>query len=491
VLKQKDDILRTLIEKAVAKGRSLQSTQTHFVHYFYHSSDEKIAQTIPTVENAYFILALMRTKTIENIKEAKELLGKLLSFASEDNFPTYLHEFPECKDRYLGVRLLPIFYWILKDFHSILGKELQERLVEAAKKLALFLMHIFDVKQPPYHLALKGAATWIALGNWLTHPPFIDFGQTLLEQLKNQESPKAWGDPHYLAEILASLQMIYPDVANSPWKFFWEYCNTTWHAGTACYVGPPRKVFQAGLQPEVGLYDLYLAYFTGHIPSRQSDGYPYELLSPLIQPFANSFESSAPSATEKGMLDQQSWFLEKKPEYTYCFLENDPQLDPSHYNGYHFFRLLWGTPTCVHSFVCQKNKAITEISCNAAQKRIELNFLLEGEATEEQGDLDGELLFFVDLLGGKVLVDGVPATTFTFANKLTLSSSSLSLTIKFEQENSEDVFFGHIHRGNRPAQLLNKGQNRFEAYDMKIFIRPIRRAPKCRLKAIIELEMPS
>lgn len=486
-----EDTLRLLIEKAVLKGRSLQSPQTHFLHYFHHSLDEKIAQTIPTVENAYFILALMRTKTVEQIKEAKELLGKLLSFASEGNFPTYLHEYPECKDRYLGVHLLPIFYWILKDFQTILGKELHERLLEASKKLAASLIPIFEAKQPPYHLALKGAATWIAFGNLLKHDIFLDYGQSLLEQLKQLGMTKAWGNPHYLAEILASLQMIYTDLAASPWAFFWEYCQNTWHAATACYTGPSRKVFQAGFQPEIGLYDLYFAYFTGHLPARQGDGYPYELLSVFIQPHAFSLQPSALAISEKGRLDQQNWLMEKKPEYAYCFLENDPGLDPSHYNGYHFFRLLWGSPSFTHSFVCQKNKALTEVSCVADQQHIELSFLLEGEAIQDQGDLDGELMFFVDLMGGKVLVDGIPATTFTLANQLTLSSPSLSLTIKFVQENSEDVFFGHIHRGNRPAQILNKGLNRFEAYDLKIFIRPIKRTSRCRLKTIIHIETHS
>ncbi|MBS4168925.1 hypothetical protein [Parachlamydia sp. AcF125] len=482
-----EESLRYLNEQAVAKGKALQSPQTGFVHYFYHAQ-ETAHHTIPLVENGYFILALMRTKTIEQIKEAKELLDKILLFQNQSgNFPIYLHEYPSCKDRFLGAHLLPIFYWILKDFHIILGQELKDRLIKATTSLALYALAAHEEKPGPYHLSLKCAAAWIALGEWLELPRLQTAGHQLLETFRMKGITVAWGDPHCLGEILASLQMIYSEIAVSPWDFFWHYLSDTWHSPTGCYTGPARKVFQAGFQPQGSLYDLYLGYFEKTFPHRQTDGYPYELLASLIQPSKDPFIPTSPLA-KKGQALQEQWTLVKEEVYTYCFLENDKALDPSQYKGYHLFRLLWGTPSEVHSFVYQKSKSLTEIRCTAQKEHVELDLLLEGPAPQENGELEGEVNFFVDLHEGcRIFVDNIPATTFQLNDTLQLKSPLLSFSIQFQLTEGEAVFFGHILRGNRPAQILNKGEQRYEAYDWQIAIRTIKRSEKCRLKVLIDI----
>ncbi|EFB42522.1 hypothetical protein [Parachlamydia acanthamoebae] len=483
----KEESLRYLIEQAVARGRSLQSPQTGFVHYFYHAQ-EAMHQTIPIVENGYFILALMRTKTIENIKEAKELLDRILIFQNQSgNFPIYLHEFPNCKDRYLGAHLLPIFYWMLKDFHTILGQDLKNRLIESTTALALYTLVAHEEKPGPYHLSLKCAAAWIALGEWLNLPHLEDAGNQLLETLRLKGITQAWGDPHYLGEILASLQMVYPEIASSPWDFLWHYILETWHSSTACYTGPARRVYQAEFQPQGSLYDLYLGYFETHFSQRQTDGYPYELLASLIQPSEDVFIPTS-HLTKNGLFHQQHWMMVKEENYTYCFLEKDKALDPSQHKGYHLFRLLWGAPSHVHSFVFQETKSLADIVCIAQKEHVELDLILEGPPPEDNGDLEGEINFFVDLHEGlKVLVDNVPATTFQIENTLQLKSPLLSLSIQFQLMEGEGSFFGHLLRGNRPAQILNKGAQRYEAYDSQIAIRTIKRSEKCRIKVLIDI----
>ena len=118
---------RKLVELALAAGRRRQSKQTGFVHHCYENRDAE-KETVPLYENAAFALALFRSKLAENVQEAKILLGKLLSFEAGGNFPVYLHEYPLCRDLYLGSKLKKIFCWIAAEFGSILGQELKDAL---------------------------------------------------------------------------------------------------------------------------------------------------------------------------------------------------------------------------------------------------------------------------------------------------------------------------------------------------------------------------
>lgn len=115
---------RRLIELALAAGRRRQSKQTGFIHHCHENRDSE-KETIPVYENAAFALALFRSKSAENIQEAKTLLAKLLSFEVGGNFPVYLHEYPHCRDLYLGAKLKKIFQWIAADFSAVLGPELK------------------------------------------------------------------------------------------------------------------------------------------------------------------------------------------------------------------------------------------------------------------------------------------------------------------------------------------------------------------------------
>ncbi len=114
----KSETIRRFIEWAMAAGRSFQSSQTGFIHYYYELPQCSNHQTIPIYENTLFALALLRSRQIENIKEAQNLLKRLLVFQhnhfdpSCGNLPVYLHEFPFCRDFSMGIQLLaPLLFY--------------------------------------------------------------------------------------------------------------------------------------------------------------------------------------------------------------------------------------------------------------------------------------------------------------------------------------------------------------------------------------------
>lgn len=115
------------VELALKAGRKRQSEMTRFVHYC-SEHPEKSSETIPIYENFCFALALLRSRIAENILEAKALLEKLLAFQINSEFPVYLHEYPVCRYAGLKSKLYPVIFFILRDFHAILGEKLREQL---------------------------------------------------------------------------------------------------------------------------------------------------------------------------------------------------------------------------------------------------------------------------------------------------------------------------------------------------------------------------
>ena len=108
------------VELALKAGRKRQSPITGYIH---HPSRE----TIPVYENFCFALALLRSKTAENVLEAKALLERLFTFRVKGQFPHYLHEYPECR---FQQKLHPVVTFILKEFQPILGGQLKAELQE-------------------------------------------------------------------------------------------------------------------------------------------------------------------------------------------------------------------------------------------------------------------------------------------------------------------------------------------------------------------------
>jgi hypothetical protein len=107
-LKNTPDQKRFLLELALTCGRSLQKKETGFVH-------SASGTTISFYDNLCFVLTLLKTRTVENILEARALLEKLLAF---DTFPVQLHEYPHARDRSHPIRLLVPLILIDREFST-------------------------------------------------------------------------------------------------------------------------------------------------------------------------------------------------------------------------------------------------------------------------------------------------------------------------------------------------------------------------------------
>jgi hypothetical protein len=211
-----------IVDLAVQAGRKRQSPQTGYVHYCYEGVDRH--DTIPILENFFFALALLRTRIAENVLEGKALLEKLLAFQAEGNFPVYLHEYPHCRDKKMGRRIYPALYWILNDFHSVLG-ELKPRLETVLEKL----------EQPVVPETLQ--------------------------------SPEAWAE--FL--IVSQIKKIDPRPAFKQWD-----------PSAFAYAGPQKQ--ERG-EPALTLYDLFMGQATGAFSKRALNDHPAHLKAAVVHPF--------------------------------------------------------------------------------------------------------------------------------------------------------------------------------------------------------------
>lgn len=177
-----------MIDLALAAGRKRQSPRTGLIHYF--PEDERVSDVIPIFENFCFVLALLKQKNSECVLEAKQILERLLHFqTSEGNFPLYIHDYPKAWDSLLFLKIAPVLFYILRDFSSILGLGLKEKV---EKSLDLGLDHIEKVRlEKP--LSLLWENRYLALKREGVPSPFQPhsdsewFEWTLTQQMGSQK----------------------------------------------------------------------------------------------------------------------------------------------------------------------------------------------------------------------------------------------------------------------------------------------------------------
>lgn len=467
--------LRRLNELALSSGKKRQSPQTGYIHVCYNLKREEAHLPIPLVENALFVLALLRSRTSENMLEGKEMLSRLLFFQntekgspSEGNFPIYLHEFPQCKDRWTGVKLLLPFYWILTEFHSILGTELKAKLEQAFLKILEHGFKTYQEKPAPYPTGIKLAASACAGGKKLGAEELVVKGERLLNALHADQ--RDWSDPEIIGSMIASLQMVYPQISSSPWQDFWQVIQSTWHVPTASYIGKMKGQFQNGSEPSVSLYDLYMGYLSEAFSERALKDQLVHLEGSLIRPVTENISSLLPSHTT---LDQTQVFKEQKYAYSLS-----PDSVP--------FTLIWGNQKRMHSLTCQ-NGNIKSCTSKNIEGGVELFFTLGDSIDVEEREKNREIMFFIDRHQDmKIHVDEYRATTFQLGETVKIQSGGLNLSLSFQLEDGEGQFLGHILPGNRPSQIGSIGTQRFEAFDWQIFLRTLRRSNPCTIKVTIQ-----
>lgn len=219
------------IDLALKAGKKRQSLVTGFVHH-------PTTETIPVYENFCFALALLRSKVAENMHEAKALLEKLLAFQVKGELPVYLHEYPQCKYAGLKQKLYPVIFFILRDFHSILGENVRTTLHQ------------------------------------------------LLDEMPSKgecRSPEDW------AEFLILSQITGEDPAPAAEQ---------WDIQTLSFKGQQRQ--ERG-EPAVTLYDLFLGEWGGKFSTRALHDHPAHLYASLIYPVSKPLQFSSSTSTLERM----------------------------------------------------------------------------------------------------------------------------------------------------------------------------------------------
>lgn len=485
------DLTKELGEWALAAGRFFQSEQTGFVH-LYQGNEELRAQTIPLLENALFALALLRSRLVEQVQEAKKLLKALLVFQNLQtgneygNFPVYLHEYPACRDPALGLQLLAPFFWILKQFGHILGGELKQQLEKTVSLVIEHSLSIHHLKPFPYALAVRLMAARLAYGVLWANNVWQQAGREELERLSHHQL-EGWQTTKHLADILVGLQMVYPALSQSPWSLLWQRMKDTWHTSLACYTGPCVREWQAGEEPQVNLYDLFGGFFSGQFSRRSSLLSPCHMHGILIQSTSDQFYQPEASWMVEGKLNRQVWRTIGNPHWAYTVLEKKEPYQPNADKTHTPFRYIWGDLHRLHSFVCQGGN-IEKIDYQAKENALILNFDLRDDSSEKADSSRSEIEFFIDFHPDfKFQLNGHTATTFELGQVIKFSFAQRQLLMVFDLVEGEGCFLGHFMRGNRPSQLDRKGEKRFLAYDWTFFLRTIRRQSPCKIRATLTL----
>lgn len=455
------DSLRKLIELSIAAFRKKRSEQTGFIHLFYHAKEETADVAIPLVENFLYAWTLLRSRTVENIAEAKNLLERLRHFVQGGNFPVYLHEFPECKDRMVGIQIGAILQALLPPFQQVLGQELRDQLTELCKILTAHAWKIHQERPLPFTYALRLACTAKALG--------LTGADAFLETLRLNDGRSAWTSPAAMGEMLAALYSVYPSLHHSPWRAFWDHIQETWHRPTCSYVGPGLQEFQVGFEPQVTLYDLYLGMLAGQFSKRVFMEGPHLYQVAWVLP-------------NEDMLREKN-----ELPYAYALVPRKKGWNPATDRSFHPLKLVWGTPERLHTLVCQGGNCESS-SWSAHDEQMELIFDLGTPPNSEDRENAREVCFFLDFAEEhRWVFAGQRSTTFKIEDEIILEHPQLKLSLRFKVLEGEGQWMGHLMRGNRPAQLALKGAARYNAYDWQLFLRAVHRTGPCRLQATLTL----
>lgn len=418
---------RKVVELCLKECRRRLSSQTGYIHYCYEAHEEEVHHTIPVLENFTYALALFRTKTAENISEAKELITKLFVFEVNGNFPVYLHEFPTTRDPNLSAHLLPVFYHLFQEYHQVLGEEFTALLNKKIAKILKYLTKCADEKM----LSKPAEAKFRAYTSQLEQFDFIP------------KSPKEWAD------YIVSLQM-QPSLSDLYERY--EQVAKCWHKYMCSYVGVFHQFHQDKNEPLVTLYDLFMGQFYQHFSSRSVQSHPVQMQASLVY--------DAPF---------QLPIIHPEKKYITRF-QPDERLS---------FIMFWGSEKHTHSLVCDRKKCRINIK---NEHYVELIFALPDEVPYIEDALT-ELAFYLNINeSNKIFINGQKATTFALGDHVEIQSSGLSITLVFSSLEEDNRFMGHLALSNRPGQLALKGSNVYEAYDWRISLRTLERTPLSHIK---------
>lgn len=487
-----EDIFCKYQKLALHAGRERLSQQTGFLHHHYHI--EGVAQAIPLLENFLFAYVLFKNRSVESIQEGKELLQKLLHFQcfdSKGNFPLYLHEYPSCSDPLLSTQLLPIFFWILEQFGTVLGADLYKKMERAVRAAVEHALKVADESFFSYRYRLKLASSLMALGKLLKEEAFYRSGLQPLEKCALKNPHADWFSPGRIGDILIALQMNPELFSESPWKDFWKQLFTTYEPSIAAYIGPCVQNYYWKASPQPTLYDFFMASFKRlkTLPERLTRDSILQLHAALIQPQDVSFSEKESSVHLAGSFEDTKWSLcRSQPPFFISTLDHTGNKEDCLWKGILPMQLLAGESENFISLVAQGGnyrQLTTRIEMPDILLDYELSTAVDVEHKEEKRELVLSLTRDKEV---SLMVNRKRSNTFKCGDAITIHYQKRSIRLMFSLLEGEGRFIGHIMPGNRASQLALKNGNRFNAYDWQFFLRTLSRTSHCRIRLTITIE---
>lgn len=417
---------RDVVSSILAIGKKYLSKKTGFIH-LCSQEEEYHKEVIPFLENMHYVLALLSSRLLDNVIEAKGLLSRLLPFEVSGNFPIYLHEFPACHSRTLPLDLLLVFASMVENFQLVLGEELRLSILEVIERLK----NTIDISHDK-----------------LPFPPVLWMKRSVLE---NNLSCAEWipRSSQDLGHFLMAWQLQKEETrGNISWigKYF--------HHALGIYVGPQGKECMFGDTFAPTFFDIFMSKWHGEDGPKLDSSPSLALQSISCLPCT----MMAPPSSQKDL--------------PYLILQETSPL----------CTLFWGSRKKVHSLLFHEGKNLGKVEKIEKGVRITLD-LIHKEL--EEPFTSG---FFLNLdPSHSVFIEGKKATTFQpleTVEILTEGQRVCSLSVHVQK--GSGTFFGHISRSNRPRQLKKEQlAHRYEAYDLFIAVRAIKRSEECHLEWIL------
>lgn len=423
-----DDTRRKMIELCLDAYKKRVSEQTGYVHLFYDAKDDLRAQTIPTLENMYYALALFRSRMSDEILEGRKIIEKILSFEVDGNFPIYLHQYPVCKDRSLSVHLLVVIHYLLKDYKGVLGDELARKVELLSKRIIAHALQSRDFKPFPFAAEVKFKA--------------------FLGELCAKE-PKSSSE---MGSYLIALHMMPSDefVRNELVKI-----ARHWNVSLGMCSSTIGYIEQEEYRPKATLFDLFMA-----LESKTSQGLSHLpegvlLHAPLVHPF--SFDEPLPF-----VFGEWEVFLSK--------------VEPS------ICSLYWKEGDALRSMSIESLGEFISFETDASNLKLTTKYPTILPEDED----NSEVAIYIDAKGpSELYIEGQRASVFSLEDKAVIQTQDKRLALSFNIDQEEGRFVAHLLKANRSQQISKQA---YKAFDWKIGIRTLKRAPMATLSISLSLD---
>jgi hypothetical protein len=419
----KEDKRRKLIEMHIEAVKKRISPQTGFLHLFYEDPFSLHPQTIPVLENMYYVLGLCRTRLTDPILEARQLLDKLLAFEVEGNFPIYLHEYPLCKNRSLSIELLPVLYYLERDYSLVLGEDLVKKIKGLSYRIVDRAEKIHEIKKLPFSPFIKWQAY---IGRLLPQSP-----STLVE----------WGDYLLAMHMMQGAHWILDEACRG---------ISLWNPMNQVLLIDGLVPLQDGFTPKKGLFNLFMDLHSDTPLREPLIAEPLLLSGSLV----HTFDDIEPAE----LFNMDSFVVHKATGSTQPL------------------SLYWNEEGALRSMAFKL--CSTDVVIENKGQAVSLVCVYENQVPEEEGSV--EVCLYIDCQEkASLIVNGAAASTFRIDDLVQIQTEHRLFTLHFSVIEGQGLFCGHLSKGNRPSQTRKE---LYKAYDWQIGLRTVERDSRCIVK---------